>query len=173
VTPAKPRLRAVATGARNDERAAEARPVADAEPRDGLTWLVKKKRLNRLEQWESYRFRAGFREDGDGVLGSPSCLEFSTGGTGGGSGVQAALVAITDARREYLYIVGHVLRGVDDLRTVMDGVCGRGYTLRQLAGGNQLRQAMLENSLHIALALIMAWRADMKARAAEVANNGA
>lgn len=137
------------------------------EPRDGLAWLVKKRRLSAGQAADAMRFREGFRQDGCGVTGSPSCVEaLGAGGSGGGTGgLEAAVVAQSDARREYLVICGQVLRGEADLLTAMNGVCGQGYTLRQLAGRNHHRAAELEAALKIALNLIAAWRSGLKVAA--------
>jgi hypothetical protein len=52
-----------------------------------------------------------------------------------------------------------VLRGQVDMLTVMDGVCGQGYTLRYLAGGDKHRAAELLVALRLALDMLVAYRA--------------
>lgn len=133
-------------------------PPKKAEVRDGLAWLVKKRRLNEAQAVEAAKYRLGFRDDGGEVEGVKSCLEIGIGG-GGEGGRQAALAAMSDARRDYLLIVGSVLWHDPQLTAVMDGVCGRGYTLSYLAGNNHHKAAELETMLKTALNLVVAWRA--------------
>jgi hypothetical protein len=133
------------------------REPVDEPPRDGLAWLLKKKRITDEQAREGLRYRAGFREDGGGVMGVGSCLEVSLGGSG--EGKEQKLVAQTEARRDYLLIVGSVLWHDTQLVAVMDGVCGLGQTPRYLAGGKQLEALALETQLKVALNLVIAWRA--------------
>lgn len=134
---------------------------ADADPKDGLEWLIKKKRLDRAQVAEAYRLRQGFRDDtGDLAEGFVSCVEFQAGGggRGDGAGQQARLAAVTDARRDYLLVIGQVLWGEPQMVAVVDGVCGRGYTLRYLAGQDRHAADALEVVLKTALSLVVAWR---------------
>lgn len=137
---------------------AEAGEREDPGPKDGLLWLIKKKRLDRFQVSEAHRLRLGFRDDGGGIEGVVSCLELAGGGSGGAGGQELRTVAMTDARRDYLMVVGQVLWGEPQMVAVVDGVCGRGYTLRYLAGGQQAKAAELEAVLKIALSLVVAWR---------------
>lgn len=147
-----PRKRVVAAAA------GETPPREDLGPKDGLLWLIKKKRLDRFQVAEAHRLRLGFREDGGEVEGIVSCLEVAGGGSGGGGGQELRTVAMTDARRDYLLVVGQVLWGEPQMVAVVDGVCGRGYTLRYLAGGQQAKALELEATLRVALSLVVAWR---------------
>jgi hypothetical protein len=156
-----PRKRAAAAPA------GEARVKEDPGPKDGLEWLIKKKRIDRAQAAAAYRLRLGFRDDGGGVEGVVSCLEIGGGG-GSSDGVQHRLAAVTDARREYLLVIGQVLWGEPQMVAVVDGVCGRGYTLRYLAGQDRHRADELEAVLKAALSLVVAWK-----KAHERLTNGA
>lgn len=143
---------------RAEVRVGAAAPAEPPPPKDGLEWLINKKRLSEAQRVEAAKYRLGYRDDGGEVVGAfGSCLEVSIGG-GGSGGREAAMVAVTDARRDYLLIVGSVLWDVPDLVTVMDGVCGRGWTLRYLAGGDRHKADAMEVQLKVALDLIIAWR---------------
>jgi hypothetical protein len=137
---------------------------AEETPRDGLAWLLKKKRISAEQARAGLRYRAGFREDGGEVMGVGSCLEVSLGGSGDGK--EMKLVATSDARREYLLIVGSVLWHDAQLVAVMDGICGHGYTPRYLAGGKQVEALEVETALKVALNLVIAWKAAHAARVA-------
>ena len=75
-----------------------------------------------------------------------SCIDDSA--TGGGTApwlrLQAAYVATAASKAWVEEMRQDVLRGQVDMLTVMDGVCGAGRTLRELAGGNDRRAGELE-----------------------------
>jgi hypothetical protein len=143
------------------------RGVSAVEERDGLAWLIKKHRLNGAQQREAMLYRQGFRDAGEVTM--RSCLNV---GVGGGETVglpDAAVFAMTQARRAIFIARYQVLRGQVDMLTVMDGVCGHGYTLRYLAGGDRHRADVLEVALKLALDLLVAFRAGPPAHAASAA----
>jgi len=128
-----------------------------AEPRDGLAWLVKKRRLNAAQAREAMLYRQGFRDAGEVTM--RSCLDV---GVGGGQAVglpDATVLSMTQARRDLFVARYTVLRGQVDMLTVMDGVSGHGYTLRALAGGDHHRASELEVALKLALDMLVAYRA--------------
>ena len=143
-------------------QAREGRPTARmvAEPanfdRDGIEWLQRKGKLTprRLAAARHYRdiFRAG-----DG-LSMKSCLNISIGGDGS-LGVLNAIVGSVSKRRELQHLRGVVLHGQTDLLTVIDGICGVGFTPRALSGEGtddqvKRRAAVLEAVLMVALDLV-------------------
>lgn len=139
-----------------------AKPKAQ-EPRDGLAWLIKKGRLTLAQAREALLYREGFRDAGEVAM--RSSLEVGVCG-GQPSGLpNAAVFAMTKARQELALSRYKVLRGQVDMLTVMDGVCGHGYTLRHLAGGDHHRAAELEVALRIALDVLVAYRAGPPASA--------
>ena len=119
--------------------------------RDGLLWLIKKRRLTATQIATAKQWRDAVRDAGG--VSIRSCIDDSS--TGGGSApwlrLQAAYVA-SAASKTWLEQMRHdVLRGQVDMLTVMDGVCGAGRTLRELAGGNDRRAGELEAVLRVAL----------------------
>jgi hypothetical protein len=78
-----------------------------------------------------------------------------------------------DKKLQLWVIRNHTLGGQGDLITVMDGVCGQGWTLRYLAGGNQVRAAELEQALRIALDLMVGVRRAKDEAAARTAKRAA
>jgi len=129
------------------------------EKRDGLEWLSQKRRLSDEQLVEANAYRALYRDAGEVAM--RSCLDVGAGGGGVGpkAYADAVLVASTNARRELQAIRGVVLRNQVEMLTVMDGVCGLGWTVRALAGGDQGRARELEALLRCALDLVAAWRA--------------
>ncbi|MFN4176437.1 hypothetical protein [Phenylobacterium sp.] len=126
--------------------------------RDGLEWLARKGRLSARRKAAAYAYRAAYRDASGPSL--KSCLE---GGLGGGFApgdvAQADLAAMAQAKRRLFAFRWLALGGQDDLVTVMDGVCGVGHTLRELAGGGsddqvKARARVLEAVLMVALDLI-------------------
>jgi len=144
--------------------AAASRPVVARESkeagplkREGIEWLVKRNRLNprRLAAARFYRDRF---MNADGVS-LKSCIDpTSTGGAAGpGIHADAGTVSLTQAKRDLFTIRYTLLAGQHDMLTVMDGVCGVGHTLRELAGGSQIQAATLEAVLMVALDLVARW----------------
>lgn len=136
--------------------------VPAAEPdRDGLEWLARKRRITVAQYREGLRFRAGFLAAPE--VGLRSCLDVQEGGSGGrGQGTLAPVEAMTAARAEMLVICYEVLRGQDDMLTVMRGVCGLSRTVRALADGDRRRADQLEVALRLALDLVVGWRISLK-----------
>lgn len=158
-TPAKPRVTPV-EGAAVVKTAAKEAPV---EKRDGLEWLVSKRRISEAQFAEGMRYRALFRDGGP--VSMRSCLDMGAGGGAAGPKGYAddVVVASTAARQELDLIRGAVLRGQAEMLAVMDGVCGLGWTVRALAGGDQGRARELEALLRAALDQVDAWRGGKKA----------
>lgn len=130
----------------------------DEEPRDGLAWLLKKRRLTPEQAREGMLYRAGFKDAGEVEL--RSSLNMAIGG--GGDMLLPAACAMTDAKRQMLIIRYQVLRGQPDMIAAMDGVCGLGRTVRWLAGHDRHRADEMEIALRLALDLIIAWRTTLK-----------
>ncbi|HYF20687.1 MAG TPA: hypothetical protein VEA40_22670 [Ramlibacter sp.] len=151
----------------------QAAPTSPPEPedRDGLDWLVAKKRVSHAQGLKGYDYRALFRhviDMGGAPLGSSLENLMSTGGQATFGGLPSAgSYTASAARAELFRMRWVVLRGQTDLLTVMDGVCGLGHTVRTLAGPGsqqQVRAAQLEAALKIALDLLIADEADRAAK---------
>ena len=120
--------------------------------RDGFLWLAKKRRLT------APRFEAGMRfgqlyarARSDGLK---SCINDEAGGGGGepDSPLQArvrAAAALAGLRQHAARAVGGEAGG--RLFGLLEAVCGRGDTLRELAGGDDRRAAVTESELMTAL----------------------
>lgn len=119
--------------------------------RDGLEWLQRKKRLTAQQHLTALTYRKAYRDAGE--VGLRSCLNDQPRG-GGGDHMACAIVASADAKAWLAHVRGKVLAGQVDMLTVMDGVCGSGRTLRELAGGNDRKAAELEAILKVALDLV-------------------
>lgn len=134
--------------------------------RDGLIWLQRKGGFGPAQVREALAYRAAFTDAGE--LSMKSCLDVREGGHGAaGPGMyfDAGVVSMTTARR-FLWVARFtVLRGQVDLLTVMDGICGQGWTARDLAGGDKHRARDLEVVLRVALDLMVAHRAALEAEA--------
>jgi hypothetical protein len=134
-----------------------------APDRDGLMWLVDKRRrrITQAQCREGLHYRDLFRVVEPGAAIKSSIESLGMGG-GGGKGSPVALGGSfedSQAKLELHVIREHLFGGQEDLKTVMDGVCGHGWTLRYLAGRNQMRAAELEQALRIALDLMVGNRA--------------
>jgi hypothetical protein len=122
--------------------------------RDGLAWLIQKKRLTPTQAKTAKTWRDAAR-DATGVS-IRSCIDDTATGSGGPAWLrlQAAYVASSAAQMWLDQMRREVLRGQADMLTVLDGVCGAGHTLRDLAGGNDRRAGELEAILRVALDLV-------------------
>lgn len=121
---------------------------------DGLGWMIRKGRLTKARAEMAVRYREAFRDGGAGSM--KSCLDVSVGGGTPGPGrAGAAFASHTDAQRQLFRWRHLVLRSQTDMLTVMDGVCGLGWSPRRLAGGNGHRANELETVLGIALDLMI------------------
>lgn len=141
----------------------------DASDRDGLLWLVKKGRLKQSQIREALHYRTLVRAAPEGAV-KVSDMD-GVGGGGGGVvlggefGDAAACLELYVIRQ---HVFGGEMAGKNDMLTAMDGVCGKGHTVRALAAGDQLRSHELLAALRIALNLMVAAReakdAALKAR---------
>lgn len=134
---------------------------APAEDRDGIEWLARKGRLTPRQRAAAEYARRVIRaaETADGAS-LKSCLDVSVGGGASGLTLRPA-EASASAKRELFTMRWLWLGGQSDLLTVVDGVCGKGQTLRQLAGEEgadsskiMRRATVLEAVLKVALDLI-------------------
>ncbi|MCW5758278.1 MAG: hypothetical protein KIS90_00725 [Phenylobacterium sp.] len=167
LSPAKPRRdAAVRATAADRAKAASARGEPAAETvRDGLAWLLKKRRIRADQHREAMRFRLGFQQVKAGAA-IPSSANIGTGSGGMVSGRLLPVEAGTAAVLEVETILTHVLKDQPDMVTAMEGVAGHGYTLRQLAMNDQMRSVELEIALYIALDLVIEWRREKSLGAA-------
>lgn len=125
--------------------------------RDGLLWLIKKKRLNTAQIQVAKTWRDAVRDAGG--VSIRSCIDDTATGSGGPAWqrLQAAVAAASASKAWLEHMRQDILCGQIDMLTVMDGVCGAGRTLRELAGGNDRRAGELEAVLRVALDLT-GWR---------------
>lgn len=127
------------------------------ENEDGLERLARSKRTKldplRLEQAYRYRRLGRLAQLTGGAI--KSCLNDTPGsGQGGLPRGDASLVHAYDAKRELLRLRAMVLRGEEEMITVLDGVCLSGLTVRALAGGDGNRARELLAVLKVALQLL-------------------
>lgn len=163
-SPTAPRMPKATDAEKVVKVAAPARDARTQEPadRDGLLWLVRKKRLTTLQIGAGIYYRDLFRAAAPGIM--KSCLDGAEGGgvynAGKGGGLPFEGEYLDGDAQLQLFVIRSLTLGEQpDLVTVMDGVCGIGHTVRYLAGGDQLRAAQLEAALRIALDLVVAVRA--------------
>jgi hypothetical protein len=128
--------------------------IPPPQDRDGLLWLIKKKRLSVAQTQMAKTWRDAVRDAGG--VSIRSCIDDTARGSGGPAWqrLQAAYVAQTASTMWLEKMRRDVLRGQTDMLTVLDGVCGTGHTLRELAGGNDRRAGELEAVLRVALDLL-------------------
>lgn len=119
--------------------------------RHGFMWLERKKRV------QGHRRQAGQAWGRDYSIirtdGLKSCLNDNT--PGGGSDPDADQVRKAEAKANLERASAHIhwATGSYELAGLLDAVCGRGETLRDLAGGDKLGAAVKEAQLMIALDL--------------------
>lgn len=139
----------------------EAKKTTPDEPptRDGLAWLVdpKRKVISRPQCREGIYYRDLFRVAEPGAMIQSSIESLGMGGgSGRGGGVMLGGSYEDAAAKLELFVIRKFLFGdQEDLITAMDGVCGQGWTLRYLAGGDHHRAKELETALRIALDLML------------------
>jgi hypothetical protein len=166
-SPFKPRGETLVAAVDRTVRVAKPAPKDQPPPRDGLEWLAAKKKLNARQLKEARRYRDAFRDAGE--LSMKSCLDIQEGGrgtAGPGQYLEVGVLTMTQARRDLFVMRFAVLRGQAEVLTVMDGVCGVGWTPRDLAGGDKHKARDLEVVLGVALDLLVAYRAEQEALAA-------
>lgn len=117
--------------------------------RDGLLWLISRKRLSAEQRGAAEMFRGLYRLVHLGGVGS--CISGSVGGPGAGETMTASKL---DAIGRLSRIRGEVLRRDEGMIAVLEAVAGRGETIRDLARGDQAVAALLEAELGVALRLI-------------------
>ena len=169
-TSAKPRVVAGDATVRVAAQPA-ATPAAQPTDRDGLAWLARKRWITAPQARKALYYRDLVRAAPDGAI---KVVDLNSAGGGGGKGgglPMGGSFGDAQAALELHVIRQFVLGGEDDLLLAMDGVCGRGHTLRYLAGNNQLRSHELLGALRIALNLMIA--ADRAKEMARTARNKA
>lgn len=173
LNPAKPRHPKVEEAAKV-VKVAKVKEPSEPSDRDGLLWLVKKKRITLPQAREGLHYRDLFRSAAASEASIPSNIP--TGKVGGGQ--QGGLPfddGFTDAgaKLELWVVRWMVLHGEPELLLVMNGVCGVGHTVRYLAGDDQLRAAQLEGALRIALNQMISCREAKDAALAKGAKKAA
>lgn len=132
-----------------------ARTQAEVEPiRDGLLWLVKKGKLSASRRAAAVLYRDAYREPQEGAM--RSCLNDEVLGSGSGRPPDYNARKV-DAVRRLAALRTVALAGHGQMIEVMDGVCGGGLTLRDLAAGDDRAAGRLEAVLMVALDLVGAW----------------
>lgn len=134
--------------------------------RDGLLWLIKKKGLTLAQIQAAKVWRDAVRNAGG--VSIRSCINDAAprGDGAAWQRLQAAYVGASASKAWLEHMRQDVLRGQVDMLTVMDGVCGAGRTLRELAGGHDRRAGGMEAVLRVALDLFALDQVGRAARAA-------
>jgi hypothetical protein len=147
VEDARRQLRLLSGGSPEEERGPR---------RDGLLWLVEKRRLTKDRYRQALRYRAAFRDGGSVSLKSSADIGAGGGAPGPRDHLGGAMVSHTQAQRDLFVMRWEVLKGQGDMLIVMDAVCGVGHSLRELTGGDWKRAGELEAALRVALDLLHA-----------------
>src|SRR5581483_7731580 len=116
--------------------------------RDGLLWLIAKRRLGPALRDAAERYRSDYQIIHGGVL--RSCLDDSRSGGAGAEAMEAL-------RRARENLEGARVKGLardGSMTWLMDEVAGKGSTLRDLAQGNQQDAAAYEVEFRIACRLL-------------------
>jgi hypothetical protein len=130
--------------------------------RDGLLWLERHRRLTSRQLTEGTFYRLDFKaaEAAGATLRSGLDFGVRVKRSSAPTGHATHVVSAVDAQRRLYFKRFVVLRGQADMLDVLDGVCGRGRTLRDLAGGNGHEAKALEKLLRAALDLLASARED-------------
>jgi hypothetical protein len=121
---------------------------------DGLEWLVKKGRLTNEQMGQAWAYRRDFRAaegEGAGMKSSLAALDAVKGGRGD---VLPVVYSQAMAKRRQFIRRYQILGGEDHVLIVLDAVCGRGMTTRELAGGDGHRASTHEAVLRVALNML-------------------
>ena len=113
--------------------------------RDGLLWLVEKRRINAAQRMAGERYRGHYELIHSGGL--KSCIADTIGGGDPSAAIAAARRHLDEARRKGLV-------SDNTLIWLADEVAGKGTTLREIAAGDKHRAADLETELGVALRLL-------------------
>lgn len=126
-----------------------ARTASGAGARHGLLWLIQKGRLTPMRKVAGQRWSDDYSlVRTDGVR---SCLNDNVRGP---ATETLRLEEKRAAARQRLDMARARIRqttGSDRLADLLDAVCGRGYPLRALAGGDKVKTAQMEAELGVAL----------------------
>lgn len=126
-----------------------ARTASGVGARHGLLWLIQKGRLTPMRKVAGQRWSDDYSlVRTDGVR---SCLNDNVRGAGSEAlrldeRKAAAAQRLQTAREQIVLSTGS-----SRLADLLDAVCGRGETLRSLAGGDQIRATQMEAELCVAL----------------------
>lgn len=131
--------------------------------RDGLEWLIRKRRAKFTSDREAAaRF---YRRAWQDALASGAPIASTLGSLDRvDASVRAGMMpAHVEASTTLMVLRSQVLRGQDDMLTVMDAVVGKGWTLAALVADvrgerDQLLAAAYEGVLWVALDLVHNWR---------------
>lgn len=153
-------------------KAQPAGPVVTAEiveiphDRDGMLWLINRNRLNPSQVRQAREYRQDFRDAEASGPNIRSGLNITEGGVGSraSDGPATQVIRNLDAQRRLFVRRFVILRGQGDLLEVLDAVCGRGLTLRDLAGGRTPQAMVLEKLLKVALDQLVQGAVDEKYR---------
>ncbi len=119
--------------------------------RDGLLWLVEKRRINAAQRMAGERYRADYADLHHG--GMKSCLDDMPGARFVSTELLPTLQHAS--ARESLNLARRKgLANDNTLIWLADEVAGKGTTLREIAAGDKHRAADLETELGVALRLL-------------------
>lgn len=142
--------------ARGEKDVAALKPAPEPTPlvRDGLAWLITKGKLSERRQRAAMAYRQAFR-DAMADVALRSCLDQTvSAGFGPRAGPATTILGNADAQRllfRFRWVTIGFMEDVEDARIALDGVCGAGRTIRELAGGDKPRSDALLKTLQTAL----------------------
>ena len=119
--------------------------------RDGLLWLVEKRRINAAQRMAGERYRSDYAAIHE--TGFKSCLNDSPGARFVSTELLPTLQHAS-ARESLNLARRHGLVNDNTLIWLADEVAGKGTTLREIAAGDKHRAADLETELGVALRLL-------------------
>jgi len=126
-----------------------ARTASGAGARHGLLWLIQKGRLTPMRKVAGQRWSDDYSlVRTDGVR---SCLNDNVRGVGGNDMRLEEKKAAAQQRLSSARSRIRLTTGSDGLADLLDAVCGRGISLRALAGGDKVKAAQKEAELGVAL----------------------
>lgn len=126
-----------------------ARTASGAGARHGLLWLIQKGRLTPMRKVAGQRWSDDYSlVRTDGVR---SCLNDNVRGAGAAAMRLEEKKAAAQQRLSSARFRIRLMTGSDGLADLLDAVCGRGISLRALAGGDKVKAAQKEAELGIAL----------------------
>lgn len=143
-------------------------PIQD---RDGLQWLRTRRKLTPHQLSAALEYRTAFRLSAMDGPTIKSGLDIQEGHGAGPDGPVGRIISETDAKRRLFVMRYVVLCGQGDMLNVVDGVCGNGLTLRELAGNSGPKTMVMEALLKVALDMLAKAARDSLTNGTETADH--